>query len=157
MDRRAVGALAGVVGAVVFVTVFTVEGWLRSGYDSRHMFVSELALGPRGFVQTLNFFLLGVTQLLFGRGLAAEFPDGPASRAGPLFLRVGGWDRAPPTTPREGVRPWGVEVGWKSLHIRTALPSVKLYALSKADPELSVFRSNAALALARWRKAARGR
>jgi hypothetical protein len=44
-----------------------------------------------------------------------------------------------------------------SVHVRTALPSVKLCALSKADPEPSVFRSNAALALARWRKAARGR
>jgi hypothetical protein len=45
----------------------------------------------------------------------------------------------------------------RSVHIRTALPSVKLCALSKADPEPSVFRSNAALALACWRKAARGR
>lgn len=67
LDRRVLGAVAGSLGAVIFVTVFTLEGWLRPGYDSRSMFVSELSLGPRGFVQILNFLFLGVSQLLFAR------------------------------------------------------------------------------------------
>ena len=86
LDMRVLGAVAGSLGAVIFLTVFTLEGWLRPGYESRSMFVSELSLGTRGFVQILNFLFLGVSQLLFARGLAAEFPDGKASRAGPIVL-----------------------------------------------------------------------
>jgi hypothetical protein len=54
------------------------------------MFLSELSLGPRGFVQILNFFVFGVSQLLFARGIAAEFPAGKASRAGPILLAAVG-------------------------------------------------------------------
>ena len=82
MDKRRLGALAGALGALVFASVFTLEGSLRPEYDWRSMFVSELSLGPRGFVQILNFFFFGVSQLLFARGMAAEFPLGKASRAG---------------------------------------------------------------------------
>ncbi len=90
VDKRRLGALAGALGAVVFVTVFTIDGWLRPEYDWRSMFVSELSLGPRGFVQILNFFFFGVSQLLFARGIAAEFPGGKASRAGPILLAAVG-------------------------------------------------------------------
>jgi hypothetical protein len=88
VDRRPLGATAGIIGPVLFVTVFTVEGWLRPGYDWRSMYVSELALGPRGWVQIANFALYGVLQLVFASGMAAEFPNGTASRAGPLVLRL---------------------------------------------------------------------
>ncbi len=90
LDKRRLGALAGALGAVVFVTVFTIEGWLRPEYDWRSMFVSELSLGPRGFIQILNFFFFGASQLLFARGIAAEFPGGKASRAGPILLAAVG-------------------------------------------------------------------
>lgn len=88
MDRPRLGALAGIIAPVVFVTVFTIEGWRQPGYDSFSMFVSELSLGPRGFIQTVNFLVYGVLQLLFARGIAAEFPDGTASRAGPVVLGI---------------------------------------------------------------------
>jgi len=81
-------AWAGVVGPVLFGGVFTVEGWLRPGYDASGMFVSALSLGPRGFVQIINFLVFGVLLLAFSRAVAAGFPEGRASRAGPKLIAV---------------------------------------------------------------------
>ncbi|SFT96964.1 Protein of unknown function [Arthrobacter sp. ov118] len=75
-------------GAVLFVSVFTVLGWLQPGYSSASMFVSELSLGPFGWVQILNFVLTGTLVLAFGRGLAAHFSTGAASRAGPVLVQI---------------------------------------------------------------------
>ncbi len=69
--RRA-GALAGMLGTLLFVAVFTIEGWLRPGYDPAGMYISALSLGPRGFIQIVNFIALGVLLLVFARGVAAE-------------------------------------------------------------------------------------
>ena len=90
--RRRVGlaAVAGMVGAVLFVSVFTVYGWLCPGYSPTSMFVSELSLGPYGWVQMLNFVLTGALVLVFGRGLAAHFSTGAASRAGPVLVQCMG-------------------------------------------------------------------
>jgi hypothetical membrane protein len=87
MDRRTIGAIAGIAGAVLFVATFTIEGWLRPEYDARRMFISELALGPRGVVQIVNFVVAGVLTMLFARGLATEFP---AARAGVVAIRLVG-------------------------------------------------------------------
>jgi hypothetical protein len=75
------------LGAVLFVSVFTVGGWLSPGYSATRMFVSELSLGPLGWVQILNFVMTGILVLLFGRGLAAHFSTGAASRAGPVLVQ----------------------------------------------------------------------
>jgi hypothetical membrane protein len=87
VDTRKLGAVAGIVGSVAFIAIFTIEGWLRPGYDAQRMFVSELALGPRGFVQILNFVACGFATILFGRGMRAEFP---AARAATRLLDVVG-------------------------------------------------------------------
>ena len=79
MDRRKLGAVAGIVGSVAFIAIFTIEGWLRPGYDAQRMFVSELALGPRGFVQILSFVACGFATILFARGMRAEFPAAPVA------------------------------------------------------------------------------
>jgi hypothetical protein len=87
MDRRA-AAWAGMIGPVLFVAVFTLEGWLRPGYNPFSMYVSELSLGPRGWVQIVNFVILGVLLLVFARAAAAAFPEGKASGAGPVLLTI---------------------------------------------------------------------
>jgi hypothetical membrane protein len=79
VDPRRLGAVAGIVGSLAFVATFTIEGWLRPDYDAQRMFVSELALGPRGPVQIVNFVVCGVATLLFARGMRAEFPAAPAA------------------------------------------------------------------------------
>src|SRR5262249_30439585 len=79
VDRRTIGAIAGIAGPLLFVAVFTIEGWLRPDYDARRMYLSELALGPRGLVQIATLVTAGVLTILFARGVATEFP---AARGG---------------------------------------------------------------------------
>jgi hypothetical protein len=85
--RVELAAVAGMLGAVLFVSVFTVLGSLDPAYSSTRMFVSELSLGPHSWVQILNFVLTGTLVLAFGRGLAAHFSAGAASRAGPALVQ----------------------------------------------------------------------
>jgi hypothetical protein len=54
------------------------------------MFVSALSLGPRGWIQITSFMVTGVAFLLFSRAVKAEFPNGKASRAGPIMLALVG-------------------------------------------------------------------
>jgi hypothetical protein len=80
---------AGMTGPVLFVSTFVIEGRLRAGYDSFAMYVSALALGPRGWVQILNFVVFGLLLLAFARGVAAGVPDsGAQSRVGPVILTI---------------------------------------------------------------------
>jgi hypothetical membrane protein len=88
MNRHLLAAWAGMIGPALFVATFTIEGWLRPGYDARSMFISELALGPRGWVQVANFLVYGTLLLIFTWGIAAEFPTGKASKAGPILLAI---------------------------------------------------------------------
>lgn len=90
-DRRVLAGWAGMIGSALFVLVFTMEGWLRPGYDWRSTFISELSIGPRGWIQILNFIILGTLFLVFTWGVAAEFREGKASKAGPLLLAIIGF------------------------------------------------------------------
>ncbi len=76
------------LGPVVFVGVFLIEGALRSGYDPVSMFVSELSLGPRGWIQITSFLVTGVLYLLFAWGLAAVFNERKTARLGWLLIAL---------------------------------------------------------------------
>ena len=75
-------------GPALFVTVFTVEGWRRAGYLPLGMFVSELSLGPAGWVQITSFLVTGALVVVLGRGLGAYAGRGGTSRAGAVLLQV---------------------------------------------------------------------
>jgi hypothetical protein len=79
---------AGIIAPVIFVSVFTIEGWLRPGYDPLAQYVSALSLGPRGWVQIANFLIFGALLLVFSRGVAAAFPHGKASKGGLIILTI---------------------------------------------------------------------
>jgi hypothetical protein len=87
-SKRLISAWAGIVGPILFVAVFTLEGWLRPGYQPLAMYVSALSLGPRGWIQIVNFILFGILLFVFTRGVAAEFPSGKASRGGLILLTI---------------------------------------------------------------------
>src|SRR4051812_15706279 len=83
-DAAVAAMWAGIIGPVLFVSLVVIEGRLRVGYDSREMYISALSLGPRGWVQILNFVISGLLFLVFARGVAAEAP----SRVGPALLTI---------------------------------------------------------------------
>jgi hypothetical protein len=49
----------GVVGPLLFIAVFLVEGLTRPGYDPYHSMVSELQLSGWGWQQIANFLMCG--------------------------------------------------------------------------------------------------
>jgi hypothetical protein len=61
--------IIGMATAVVFVVVILVEGARRPGYDPIYHTGSELELGPRGWVQKANFFLVGTGMFAFAVGV----------------------------------------------------------------------------------------
>jgi hypothetical protein len=87
-NQRRLAAWAGILAPVLFVAVFSIEGWLRPGYDPITTYVSALSLGARGWIQITNFIVLGLLMLVFTRGVAAEFQSGKASRWGLICLTV---------------------------------------------------------------------
>ena len=87
-NQRRFAAWAGMIAPALFVATFIIEGWLRPGYNSIAMYVSELSIGPYGWIQILNFIILGILFLIFARGIASEFNEGKASRFGPSLLTI---------------------------------------------------------------------
>ena len=81
-------AAAGVAAPIMFCSVFTIAGLIRPGYDPLRQYVSELALGPNGWLQTANFLVMGLLLIAFAVGLHHRIPDG--SRVSPALLVVAG-------------------------------------------------------------------
>lgn len=88
IDQHQLTSWAGIIGPILFVAIFTLEGWLRPGYKPFRMYISELSLGPRGWIQIVNFIVFGLLLLVFTRGIAAEFQSGKTARAGIVLLTI---------------------------------------------------------------------
>ena len=90
-SRRVTGALlfCGVLAGPLFVLVFLVDGATRPGYDPMSMPVSLLAVGERGWVQTVNFLVDGVLLAALTIGLFRALRDrGTPSIVGPIILGI---------------------------------------------------------------------
>jgi Protein of unknown function (DUF998) len=77
--------VCGLIAGPLFMTTVVVEGALRPGYDPLRHSISSLAVGPSGWVQTVNFLAAGALSLAFARGLR----DTVRTRWGPML--VGLW------------------------------------------------------------------
>jgi hypothetical membrane protein len=62
-------AAAAIIGPVVFAVVAVVQGLLRPGYSFVANPVVALVAGPSGWVQDLNFVVLGAAMIAFAIGL----------------------------------------------------------------------------------------
>ncbi len=81
---------AGIVGPLLFVVVFLVEGLTRPGYSAWRNFVSQLATGQGGWVQTINFLVCGVLVLVFAVALRSALKGSRGSIGAPILLVVFG-------------------------------------------------------------------
>jgi Protein of unknown function (DUF998) len=81
------GAAAGLVA---FVVTFLVEGALRPGYHPWRHAISQLSLGPFGWVNVTAILVAGASLLAFAAGLRAALPVGAGSTWGPRLLAVTG-------------------------------------------------------------------
>lgn len=84
-------AWAGIVGPVLFAATFVaLEVIRRSEYDRVAETVSALEAGPHGWVQQVNFVLLGLLTIAFAVGLHGAIAPTRFGVAGPLLLGVSG-------------------------------------------------------------------
>ena len=60
---------AGVVGPLLFIVVFLIEGLTRPGYSAWRHYVSQLSTGPGGWVQVANFLVCGTLVMVYAIGL----------------------------------------------------------------------------------------
>jgi hypothetical membrane protein len=68
----AIGAVAGMIGPLLFTVGFIVQGLFRHDeYDPIAETVSALEAGPNGWIQQLNFFVFGILMMIFGAGLGS--------------------------------------------------------------------------------------
>jgi hypothetical membrane protein len=88
MNIRQLAAWAGLIGPILFIAVFTVEGLLRPGYNPVSTYISDLSIGPRGVIQITNFFIFGLLFFIFSYGLSLEFRTRNLSLNGPRILRL---------------------------------------------------------------------
>ena len=69
-NLMAIGAVAGMIGPLLFTVGFVVQGLFRHDeYDPIAETVSALETGPNGWIQQLNFFVFGILMMIFGAGL----------------------------------------------------------------------------------------
>ena len=61
-------ALAGVVGPLLFVGVFTIAGFLRSGYSPLHQAISDLGVGPNAWLLNASLIINGLLLMGFAVG-----------------------------------------------------------------------------------------
>jgi hypothetical membrane protein len=92
-ERRAVVAAlaaAGIVGPILFTVVVVIQGLLRPGYSPVADPISALATGQNGWVQNLNFIVLGLLMLAYAVGLHLGMRPARAGMVGPALLALAG-------------------------------------------------------------------
>jgi hypothetical protein len=92
-DRRSRQRLllgGAAAGLTTFVAAFLVEGATRPGYRPWRHAVSQLSLGPFGWVNTIAILLTAVALLAFAAGLHDALPTGIGSTWGPPLIGVVG-------------------------------------------------------------------
>jgi hypothetical membrane protein len=81
------GAAAGLTA---FVVTFLVEGATRPGYSPWRHAVSQLSLGPFGWVNTIGILLTASALLAFAAGLGSAQPTGIGATWGPRLIATVG-------------------------------------------------------------------
>jgi hypothetical protein len=106
-------------GAALFLTIATIHGAITPGYDAGHQAVSALSIAPRGWIQTLNFVLLGATllstmptwRLILAGGKAATWYPALTAIVGASLIATG----FVPQDPAPGYDPSGLALTTSTL------------------------------------------
>ena len=84
-------AMAGIAGPVLFTLGFLAQEQLRRGeYDPLSELVSALEAGSHGWIQQVNFVVLGVLTMIFAVGLHRGLAPSRAGIVGPVALFISG-------------------------------------------------------------------
>jgi hypothetical protein len=78
--------LCGAIAGPLFILILLIQDYTVPGYDPRVYLLSLLELAEWGWVQSANFVLAGVLNLLYAAGLWRRLHPGPAGTWGPLLI-----------------------------------------------------------------------
>jgi Protein of unknown function (DUF998) len=78
----------GIVGSLLFTAVYLIEGATRTGYNAIRDAISPLALGPGGWVQTVNFIVYGLFIGGYAFALRTTFRGSPVACWVPRLLLI---------------------------------------------------------------------
>jgi len=81
---------AGIVGPLLFIVVFLLEGLTRPGYSAWRHYVSQLATGDGGWMQVANFLVCGTLVLTFAVALRQSLKGRRGSVGGPVLIGLFG-------------------------------------------------------------------
>ena len=81
---------AGVIGPLLFIVVFLLEGLTRPGYSAWRHYVSQLATGEGGWMQVVNFLVCGTLVIAFAIALRHALKGSRGSIGGPVLLGLFG-------------------------------------------------------------------
>jgi Protein of unknown function (DUF998) len=87
-QRLLLGSAAA--GLLAFMVTFLLEGALRPGYRPWRHAISQLSLGPFGWVNLIGVLVAAASLLALAAGLRSALPIGVGSRWGPRLLAVTG-------------------------------------------------------------------
>jgi hypothetical membrane protein len=82
--------VCGIVGPLLFIVVFLIEGVTRPGYSAWRHFVSSLATSDQGWEQIVNFIVCGFLIMAFAVGLRLMLRTGKGALWGPIFIGLFG-------------------------------------------------------------------
>jgi hypothetical membrane protein len=83
-------ALSGVVAPLWFTAMVVLQGFLQPDYSHVKLPISALAAWPTGWVQNLNFYVVGALTMIFASALDGVVRPTRWGRAGTVLLFVGG-------------------------------------------------------------------
>lgn len=78
--------LCGAIAGPLFIFVLLVQDYTRPGFDPRLDLLSLLSLGDWGWVQIVNFILVGLLNLLYAVGLWRRLHSGRGGTWGPILI-----------------------------------------------------------------------
>src|SRR5689334_5876007 len=82
--------VCGVIGPLLFIIVFLIEGATRENYNPFRYAVSSLSIGDRGWIQAANFLMVGVLLVAFAIGLRRALKGSRGGLWGPILIGLAG-------------------------------------------------------------------
>src|SRR5260370_23245414 len=81
---------AGVIGPLLFIVVFLIEGLTRPGYSAWRHYGSQMATGDGGWVQVVTFLVCGSLVVVFAIGLRSALRGSRGAIGAPILLGLFG-------------------------------------------------------------------
>lgn len=98
--------VAGLIAPFPFIPLVILQAWLQPGYSHVAHPISALAALPLGWLQNINFYVLGTLMIAYAIGLHFSIRRAPRAAIGPTLVALSGVG-----VILSGVFPWRQENG----------------------------------------------